>query len=599
MKALKLFLLLFLFFFVGKVFAQENVPFKFRFQIEGEKLVKQIEKAYFKKDYKKVVSLAKKIPIIFYLRPEENLIIADSYLKTGYPEEAIKYANRVISVKRGTFEACKAKFIKLEALSIMNKLKELKKELKTFRGSFCNKLYLKKIQTLLYYLRLSQQQNIDQSLLAELYKIKCLYLLNTDRLTQARDAIFYYINVFQKTVDAPELIFRLAEGYFKKNKRAQAEVLYKLIITQWDGTKQALFSKFRLYQIAYDKILVKELVPKKMIEDLIFYITEIKTVYPNEKIAEDAQIFEIKLYRDMKNYRMLRRAFKSFIKRYSKSSFIKEASRLYCEALTNILESDYKNKKLEEIFEIEKKDKPYIKTTKCGTPYYILGNVLLDYNFYDQSAYNFITAYDLGVFKKYQPDLILKLCLTAFETGENDLFKELFAYLIANYKEKILKKDPYYFYLASIYQAYNKNLAKADYYLNLCLKTHLPEFYKEKLLRFLRDRAIALEDYERALEYTNISVFKAQPEDYILLLLKTFYKKTDVFEKVLKVSEEKFPKNTTIKWIEAYYLERKGEVKEADKLWKSLIQGSKYENELAKSYEKLKGLVEKFHEFVY
>ncbi|WP_038057663.1 tetratricopeptide repeat protein [Thermodesulfobacterium hydrogeniphilum] len=592
---------------ISEIFSQEvsNLPFKFKYQIKGEKIVKQIKLAYSKKNYKKIITLVKQIPPIFYLRPEENLIIAESYLQLGYPKEAINFAKKVISVKRGSFEACKAELIKIKALIIMEKTKNLKKELEDFSKSYCGKSFTQEAQALLCYLKAlpleetkKLNKNLLKKILGEIHRIKSFYLLNLGELEKAKNEIFYYINVYGNIKEAPQLLFKLAEGYFKKEKREQAKVLYKLIITQWDGTKEALLSKFRLYQIAYEKILAKELVPKKMIEDLIFYIAEIKLRYPKEKIAEEAQILEIKIYRDMKNHKMLRKAFKDFIKNYPESPFVKTASKFYCKAITTIFEKDYKRKKLKEILEIEKEDKEYLQKTKCGDPYYILGSLLLDYNFYNQGAYNFITAYELGVSNKDKSDLILKLSLTAFETGEYSLFKDLFGYLISKYKEKFLNSDPFYFYLRAIYEA-QKNLNKADYYLKKALKSSLPEFYKEQLLRVLRDRAIALKNYQKAFDYVNNPIFKAKPEDYAFLLLETFYKNSDLFEEILKVSKEKFPKNTTIKWIEAYYLERKGEVRKADKIWEDLKEGSEYENELARSYEKLKELVEKSHQLVF
>ena len=41
-------------------------------------------------------------------------------------------------------------------------------------------------------------------------------------------------------------------------------------------------------------------------------------------------------------------------------------------------------------------------------------------------------------------------------------------------------------------------------------------------------------------------------------------------------------------WLEVYYLEKKGNIKASAKIWKNLTKGNSLENELAKSYEKMK-----------
>jgi len=108
-----------------------------------------------------------------------------------------------------------------------------------------------------------------------------------------------------------------------------------------------------------------------------------------------------------------------------------------------------------------------------------------------------------------------------------------------------------------------------------------------------------LKKYNKALKYTNNPFFKAKAEDYIILLVETFYTDKPLFEKTLKIAKNKFPKNSKIKWLEAYYLERKGNIKASAKIWKDLTKGNSLENELAKSYEKMKNLVERTYQIVF
>jgi len=97
-----------------------------------------------------------------------------------------------------------------------------------------------------------------------------------------------------------------------------------------------------------------------------------------------------------------------------------------------------------------------------------------------------------------------------------------------------------------------KDLEKDEYYLNLTLNSSLPKEFKEKLLRYFRDKAIALKKYNNLkkynkAKYTNNPFFRAKVEDYIILLIETFYTDKPFFEKTLKSAKNKFPENPKIK----------------------------------------------------
>ena len=95
-------------------------------------------------------------------------------------------------------------------------------------------------------------------------------------------------------------------------------------------------------------------------------------------------------------------------------------------------------------------------------------------------------------------------------------------------------------------------------------------------------------------ENLQVALFSLQVNFSVFLLPILFG-----FEKTLKIAKNKFPENSKIKWLEAYYLEKKGNIKASAKIWKDLIKGNSLENELAKSYEKMKDLVERTYQIVF
>ncbi|PMP97349.1 MAG: hypothetical protein C0169_03260, partial [Thermodesulfobacterium geofontis] len=439
-------------------------------------------------------------------------------------------------------------------------------------------------------------KTLTKNVLGELYKLRGFYFIRKGELKKAEDDFFTFINVYGSYKEAPELIYQLAEAYFKKDEE-RAKIFYELIITNWDGTKEALFSKFRLYQIAYEKVLIKELLPEKTKQDLISFATLIKSKYPEEKIAEEASFIIVKVSFENKNYFLARKNAIEFLRTYERSSLIETVKTYYCESISSLFKEGLEKKNLSLIVKLEGEDKDLFKKTKCGEAYYTLGDIYLDYNFYTKASYCFIKAYELGGKKDFIPKVLLKLGLLALEDRDIDLFNQIFIFLEKNrYGE--LKKDPYYFYLKAFYEA-QKNLGSGEYYLNLAINSSLPEKFKEKLLKYFRDRALYLRQYYKALAYTNNPFFGAKADDYVLLLLETLFADKTVFEKTLEYAKEKFPDNLKIKWLEAYYLEKQGNIKASTEMWKDLTKGDSLESEIAKSYEKMRNIIERIHKAIF
>lgn len=571
---------------------------------EAEEIVKKIKDAYNKNLYEKVTELLKDLPSDFSLTPEENLIVSESFLRSGYPEKAIEFSEKVISVKKGTKEACIANIIKIKAFIIKGDYKEAKKKIKDFLDSYCESTFKNEANVLLHFIKElpseefeKLEKNLIKRVLGELYKLRGFYFIKRGDLKKAEDDFFTYINVYGTYKEAPELIYKLADALFEKGEKEKAKTYYELIITNWDGTKEALFSKFRLYQLAYEKVLLKELLPEKTIQDLISFATLIKSKYPEEKIAEEASFMVVKVNFENKNFLSAKKSAEDFLKIYEESPLANKIKEYYCDSLSSLFKDALKKGNFSLILKSEKEDKEFLEKTNCGKAYYTLGNIYLDYSLYTKATYCFIKAYELEKNKDLIPQILVKLGLIALETDNIDLFSDIFTFLEKTNSGKVAG-DPYYFYLKGFYEM-QRDLKSGEYYLNLAINSSLPEILKEKLLRYFRDRAVLLRNYNKAFSYTLNPFFKATPDDYILLLLETFYTDEKLFEKILEYAKDKFPENYKIKWLEAYYLEKKGNVKTSAKLWEELTQGESLENELAKSYEKMKKLIEKTHQTVF
>lgn len=571
---------------------------------KDEQLLEEIKKAYEQRNYDKVSFLAKKLSPFFTLRPEESLLIAESLFLTGHLKEASEYAQKVITVKRGTLEACKAELIKYKAFIVAGKGETIKSELKNFLGSYCEEIQKKEAKVLLFYLKsLTQKEISDVSLsfvnrvIRELYKVQINALLNEGKLEEARNKVFYYINVYGTPEEASELMLKLAESYFKKGEKEKAKTLYEVIITFWDQGKPALISKFRLYQIAYEKVALKELLPQKTKEDLLNFISQIKFRLSGEPIAEEANFLEIQVLKEIKNYKLARKSALEFIKNFPQSLNITKVKEMYCEIMNQIFNEEVEKENFTTVLSLENEDREILKYTNCGEPYYVLGDAYLKYNFLTAATLNFIKAFETGVKKETKPFLFLKASFVALETKEYQIFELLFRHLLS-LGEKSITKDPLYFYLITFYEGKN-DPEKGERYLNQVLGSNLPPTFKQNVLSFLFREALAKQKFSKALSYLKNPYFKPDNKDFALLLLETLGKNKTVFEETLALAKKSYPEDYTISLIEAYYLERQGKLKGAEDLWRKLTKGPTYQGELARIYEKTKHLVEKAQELVY
>jgi len=557
-----------------------------------------INSYYKNKEYEKVIEVYKRLPPFLPLKSQENLMIARSFLNVGEPQNAIKFADKVISLKLITEVCCKARLVKIEALSVLGKTKEALQEIKALNKTFCAKEFENEISSILYYLGKASLRKLEsippevvKSVLEEIYRARVLYLIKQNKLDQALKDAFVWLNIYGDYKKGSELIFKIAEAFLSSGQTDKANTLYELIITEWKTQKEATFARFRLYQIAYQNIKIKELIPQKMIDDLIFYIELLKKKYPEEKITQEAHFFELKLFLQYQNWYKLKKEALNFFTRYPEGPYTKKAKVYYCKANFNILENLHKHNSIKKIIQLVKTEENYLEQAQCGNIFYFMGKLYWDYHFELASTYYFIKAFENQPPKRLLPKNLLYLNVLAERQGEKDLFPLLFSYFEKNYG-KGLVNSPWFCYLKALVEV-EKGTKSADIWLKKALNSKLDSVHKVKLLRVFRNWALKRGEYEKALSYTLTDGFNPSPEDFILLLAWTFSKDSTVFEKTLKVAEKLYPKNFQIKWLAAYFYEKNGKIKQANKLWQEITSGNSYESALARNYENFKKFLKK------
>ncbi len=614
---------------------------------------------YQKGDYEKVVEVYQQLPPFLPLNSEENLMIARSFLYMGEPQKAIKFADKILSLHLNTEVCCRARLVKIEALAIMGKTKKALQEIKALNKTFCAKAFQNEVKVILYYLGKTEikklagrSPEVVKSMLDEIYQVRIMYLLKQKNLNQALQEAFIWLNIYGNYKKGSGLLFKIADAFFKAGQIEKANTLYELIITEWESKKEATFAKFRLYQIAYQRIKIKELIPQQMIDDLLFYIRVLKKKYPQEKITQDAHFFEVKLFFQYKKWRKVKKVASEFLSRYPKSPYNKKVEKYYalanyyilrdfyqklpakdvakfvrskksfletsveyfvrhpkspyarkakvyyCKATYSILKNFYNKEALTKMLNLFKKKQIFLEKADCGNVFFFIGKIHWKYHFRLASTYYFIKAYEHKPPKKIMAKTLLYLGVIAIDEGEKNIATLLFSELEKNYG-KILGNSPWYCYLKALFEV-EKGNQDADIWLKRALNSELDLAYKEKLLKTFRNWALKRGEYEKALSYTLTKGFNPTPEDFILLLACSFSKDPVVFEKALKVAEKLYPKNFKIKWLGAYFYEKTGRIKQANQLWQEISSaGNEYENIVARNYEKFKKFLKEAQKLVF
>ncbi len=560
-----------------------------------EEALKNLRKFYATKDYDKVIKEYERLGLFVRLDPEDFLRIAEAYFYRGYPEKAVDLAERAQSLRRGTFLFCEAAILKIKALLVLERNKEAESQLKELKGTFCEERVGNKLQVLETFLK---EKISEREFLREFYEAKFNYLLLKGKVKEAEGVAYDFLNLTGQYSQGKNFFFKLAEAYFKQGEINKAKKYYQLIITEWDLTKEASISKFRLYQITYERAKIKELLPPKTIEDLLMYITQIKTKYSDDKeLVEEASFLEIKIQFDRKNWERTRELAKEFWKAYPQSKYFSDVKKFYCEASVSIVPQYFLTGRIKSLRDLAENESEYFRESSCGDFYYALGKEFFKYRLYGVSLDYFLSAYDLKMSPENEPDYYLKLTYLAQNYGEEEIFKLLWEKLNTKYGKK-LENEPLYLYLHA------KVVIKGNLEGALSIIQKIPEEknslpLKEELYYLAFLEALRENKFLKAYEILQLPYVEADSLDYVLILSETVEKSPDIFERVLKEALKKFPDNQEIKFLEAYYLERKGDLKKNKELLQWLATKRDYFSAFAKQQQKLLELTKRVQELVY
>lgn len=553
------------------------------------------------------VKLLEPLSISYELPDESLLLLAKAYLKLKDFGKALFYARLVEKKTSRRDLSCQAKGIVAKAyLANRIKAKAVKKAQEILESACSDKVKAQALEVLIEGGYSPEEiQNFFRKFPAlKLYAPKFFrhlgdFYLSRKKLEKAEKAYFRYLNLSGEEEEAPAILFKLAEAYFHQNRLRRARFYYELLLTAWPHLDEAKFAKFRLYHLNYifhKKLGLPTLKERKV---LIPLINELRKKYPTNKITEEAQVLEVRLYLEDKKPDKAFFTAIDFIKRYPQSKMINEVYGLLCEADSLYLQKLYGEKKDFEILALDREYQEFLKSATCGPHFYWLGKLFEKYHLETQAKYYLIQAYEFGVPKGWEPELTLVLAEKAIVSGKVEVATQLLKLLIQKYP--FYAQNPTYLYLKGLY-AYKTGrwLEARKFFKKILSQKKLSPEIKSKTLSSFFSLALKSKDIDLAFELLKDQDFPSGENEFAFLIQMTLENEDYLrAKKILAFAEKRFPDSVTLKWLKGLLLERLGQENEALGVWKELSGKETTEGKLAQGILRSLELVEEAREVIY
>ncbi len=501
-----------------------------------------------------------------------NLVAARIFLDRGLKEKSRRLASRVLSLSSCSLRE------KSEAVAILLKTGEDPARVLSFL----------------------EKNPSARSYAPEILKTLAQFHLEKGDFEAAEKEIFDYLNYSGKLEEAPSLLYALGEAYFKARKYRQARRVFELVLTSWPHKPEALFAKFRLYQLRY---LFEEKIGRKSPKTrrlLLGVCRLLKKEHPEASITEEARVVEIELLLEEKEISSCLENLWAFLREYPKSSFRSRVFRALCKASRLHLQGFLAKKEFERAILFFRAHRGELFEGRCGTSFYFAAEAYLKLDLSEEAKLVLLEGFTLPVTKAWASDYRLTLTDLLLASGRPEDFElasEILAETLKQYPE--VSKSPYFHFLrgrvlsrkadwpealAELFEAWQKTSHEH-------LKARAEEAYVKLLLRLGR--------YDEA-----FSILKAErpPSPFLLKMLALSLlqeNRLSLGGEVISFLMEKFPEDPEIKWLYGLLLEKEGEGKKALAVWREVAPGGGLYGELAATILKASQILETSRSEIY
>ncbi len=587
----------------------EEIPKRFpkdqKVIIKARLLAAQI--FYEAKKYQKAIEALKPLNIED-LTPQALLILAESYEAKGLYDEALTYVNLIQKRFLEDQALCRANLVaariflarKLYAKTLQLGQKILKSScgLKERAEAIC--LLIKAGEPLEKVYSFAQENPEARWYAPEIIRALALYHLKKDELPQAEKEIFEYLNYSGQEKEIPDLLFRLAEAYFKKVRYREARRLYELILTSWPYSKEASFAKFRLYYMRYlfeEKIGHKLPITRRL---LLAICQRLKKKFPQAPITEEAHALEIKLLFENRQPEEALASIWDFLRHYPHSPYLSDVYQVLCRASSLVDQKFLGEKAYFELISFHLSHQKAFKEAGCGLHFYWLAQAYKALNLQGEALLSLIEAKTLSVPPVWQPNLLLDLIDLLLERGKKEdliLAQSLFQELTRKYPDAT--QTPYSRFLFGRFLYETGQWAKALAPLKESLEKTADEGLKKRAKELYLEALVRVGEIEEAFD-----LLEKEKKPNLLLtkriaLLAIKEERLSFALKVTNFLVKKAPDDDEAWWLQGLTYEKLGEANKAQKIWERLAGKKSLYATLATSLVKASSLIDQARSEIY
>ena len=559
--------------------------------------------------YREVVETLRPLIREAELPPEAYLLLAKAAEKMGLYDEALTFLRYLKRRYPESPQICEGNLI--AARIFLNRhLEEKTRRLaqRVLSLSFCSleeksravELLLKAGEDPQKVFSFLEENPLAKRYAPEIIKALARFHLEKGEIETAEKEIFEYLNYSGKEKEAPELLYALGESYFKAGKYRAARRIFELVLTSWPYRPEALFAKFRLYQLRYlfeEKIGHKTPQTRRL---LLGVCRLLKTDHPEALLTEEAWVVEIELLLEEKKFAETLEDIWAFLKKYPASPFKARVFRALCKASSPYLQGFLAKKDFQKAILFFASHEEKLFEAGCGTSFYFVAEAYLSLGLEEKARLVLLKGYSLPVTPAWAPDYRLTLVdlLLATKTEEDfKLAKEIFSKTVE--KNPSLSKTPYAQFLrGKIFSREGRWVEALE---------NFKQSYEKASDKRLQKRAgeaylgllLYLGRYEEA--FTFLKTQKADNSLYLKILALSLLQegRLSLAREVISFLKEKFPEDQETLWLTGLLLEKEGENQKALRVWQKVSQESGLYAELSRSLLKAAEILENSRSEIY
>ncbi|NPA48960.1 MAG: tetratricopeptide repeat protein [Thermodesulfobacteria bacterium] len=595
----------------GALALLEEIPRRFpeakSIQLRASILKAQIY--YDRGEYQRVIETLRPLVREAELTPRAYLLLAQAAEKLGLYDESLTFLRYLKRRFSESPEVCAGNLVAAR-IFLARHLEEKSKRLARRVLSLSNCSLKERSEAVALLIKTGEdparvlsflEQNPEARRFApEILKSIAYFHLQRGDIEKAEKEIFEYLNYSGKEEEAPELLYALGEAYYKARKYREARRILELVLTSWPHKPEALFAKFRLYQLRY---LFKEKIGHKSDKTrrlLLGICRLLKKEYPDAPLTEEAHAVEIELLLEEKDLSACLESIWDFLKKYPESTFKPRVFRVLCRASGLYLQGFLAKKEFREAVLFFEAHREELSAAGCGTSFYFAAEAYLGLDLSEEARLVLLDGFVLPVPGAWVSNFrltLVDLLLSDPEGKDFELAVKILEETPEIYPE--ITKSPYFHYLRGRILARERRWVEALEELSLArqkasdeeLKGRAEEAYLRLLLRLGR--------YEEA--FSILAAQKEPPPVIFKTLALSLLQENRLLlaKEVISALQERFPKDPEIKWLYGLLLEKEGEAQKALSVWQEVAQSEGLYRELASNILKAAQILEASRSEIY